>query len=187
MLVMHACLGLPGLVTRGKSTTKGYQGWRTVWHGRRHAVSPASSLFHRHCVKLLGPAWLPVTQLEASVAVPATLTSTSSLPPFPPSRSLRYVTRKDPGTNVVYLSRQYYDADKVRNAFSCTSFNWIGGAPPAEGAALQCKVRHGPHLYPCVLQVGLEAVRGWERECGAMMRVALALTVGACLCRQPPL
>ena len=78
----------------------------------------------------------------------------------------RYVTRKDPETNAVYLSRQYHDQDKVRNAFTCGSFNWIGGGPPAEGGGqVHCKVRHGPHMYPCSLQVGLSMgtylIRAW--------------------------
>ncbi|GAB4819907.1 hypothetical protein N2152v2_006953 [Parachlorella kessleri] len=73
-----------------------------------------------------------------------------------------YVTRKDPETNAVYLSRQYYDGDKLRNAFTCGSFNWIGGGPPAqEGGQVHCKVRHGPHMYPCSLQMEESGERGW--------------------------
>lgn len=61
--------------------------------------------------------------------------------------------------------------DKVRNAFTCSSFNWIAG-PPADPAAggelLQCKVRHGPNMYPCMLEVGT--------------RLVFPTVAGACCC-----
>lgn len=72
----------------------------------------------------------------------------------------RYVVRKDPRDNAIYVSLDYFSGDKLRNAFTCDSFNWINGAPPCEvsvdGATsqghlvpLHVKVRHGPNLYKC--------------------------------------
>lgn len=53
----------------------------------------------------------------------------------------RYVTRKHPDTNVVYVSRQYHESDKLRNSFSCHSFSWCGVARPDPSRLLYCKVR----------------------------------------------
>jgi tRNA-specific 2-thiouridylase len=66
-----------------------------------------------------------------------------------------YVTRKDPGTNAVYVSRRYFDpgAAARRGAFACADFSWTSDLRPDPGAPLQCKVRHGPHLYGCTLEV----------------------------------
>ena len=60
----------------------------------------------------------------------------------------RYVTQKDMHTNTVYVSRNYYSADKERNLFTCKNINWIAG-PPELTYPVLCKVRHGPVLYKC--------------------------------------
>lgn len=73
----------------------------------------------------------------------------------------RYVVRKDPLMNAVYVSLNYYSEDKQRNAFTCGSFNWLNGTPPPqirEGVcqhstretSLYVKVRHGPNMYRVV-------------------------------------
>lgn len=51
------------------------------------------------------------------------------------------MTRKHPDTNVVYVSRQYHESDKLRNSFSCHSFSWCGVARPDPSRLLYCKVR----------------------------------------------
>jgi tRNA-5-taurinomethyluridine 2-sulfurtransferase len=44
----------------------------------------------------------------------------------------RYVVRKNPRMNAVYVSLKYFSEDKIRDSFTCGSFNWIGGAPPLQ-------------------------------------------------------
>ena len=63
-----------------------------------------------------------------------------------------YVVRKPPASNTVYVSKDYYAADKRRDRFEVAEFNWLAGAPPpgvAEGQALHLavKVRHGEQRY----------------------------------------
>ena len=70
--------------------------------------------------------------------------------------SCRYVVRKDPKNNAVYVSLNYYSDDKHRDAFTCDQFNWINDPPSQlhgsvdEAAPLQVKVRHGAGLYTCL-------------------------------------
>lgn len=61
----------------------------------------------------------------------------------------RYVTGKDVDSNLVYLSRHYFDQDKRRDAFACGAFNWLSDARPEASRPLLCKVRHGPTMYRC--------------------------------------
>lgn len=69
------------------------------------------------------------------------------------------MTEKDPDSNTVYVSRQYYEGEKRRDAFSCDRFSWTTPhLRPDPATPLQCKVRHGPHLYGCTLEVRR---RGW--------------------------
>lgn len=101
-------------------------------------------------------------------------TGTKPLPDANPSGyelSGRYVTRKDPSTNVVYLSRRYYEGDKVRNTFGVAGFNWIGGVPIAPDRPLLCKVRHGPGMYSCQLEVR-------RRGSGAVLARGVGVWVG---------
>ena len=76
-------------------------------------------------------------------------------PIYPPAaRPSRYVTEKEPDTNTVYVSRQYHEGEKRRDAFSCDRFSWTTPRlRPDPALPLQCKVRHGPHLYGCTLEV----------------------------------
>ena len=66
-----------------------------------------------------------------------------------------YVTRKDPGANAVFVSRRYFDAEAAqrRGAFLCAGFSWTADLRPDPRRPLQCKVRHGPHLYGCTLEL----------------------------------
>lgn len=68
-----------------------------------------------------------------------------------------FVVAKDIVNNVIFISRQYYSEDKRRRAFRVGSFNWFSGSPPADTSSLQCKVRHGPRLYDC----SMELHTGW--------------------------
>lgn len=78
-----------------------------------------------------------------------------------PPTLFRYVTRKDPHTNTVYVSRQYHEQDKQRSSFTCGSFAWCSSRRPDPARPLHCKVRHGPHLYGCRLELeGGEAASG---------------------------
>lgn len=61
-----------------------------------------------------------------------------------------YVAAKDIEKNIVYISKDYYSQDKPRDSFVIKSCNWINNAPTTQN--LQVKVRHGAHMYDCVLQ-----------------------------------
>ena len=60
-----------------------------------------------------------------------------------------YVTAKDPETNTVYISREYYTDDKMRDTFVVSGCNWIAGAPDKD--TLRVKLRHGPHYNTATL------------------------------------
>ena len=70
-----------------------------------------------------------------------------------------YVTSKDPRSNVVYVSRQYDEIDtsissnRSRSSLRCTNFNWNSSSRPDPDQELFCKVRHGPNMYRCTLEV----------------------------------
>ena len=55
-----------------------------------------------------------------------------------------YVVSKQPENNTVFISRQYYTDDKMRDTFKVTGCNWITGAPVQR--ELFVKLRHGPYL-----------------------------------------
>jgi tRNA-specific 2-thiouridylase len=56
-----------------------------------------------------------------------------------------YVVGKDSATNTVFISRSYYDEDKLRNSLTISQTNWFNTAP-APGSYL-VKLRHGPYLH----------------------------------------
>jgi tRNA-specific 2-thiouridylase len=58
--------------------------------------------------------------------------------------------------NVVYVSRSYYEQHKRRDAFVCGPFNWLSELRPNPSQPLMVKVRHGPNMYSCMLQLGLQ-------------------------------
>lgn len=67
-----------------------------------------------------------------------------------------YVTRKDPNSNAVYVSRQYYEEGNIpatRSSFKCGHFNWTSDLRPDLNKPLNCKVRHGPNMYSCTLRM----------------------------------
>ena len=61
-----------------------------------------------------------------------------------------YVVAKDIKKNVVYISRNYYSADKRRDTFMVKQHSWIAQKRP-EKCDLQIKMRHGAHFYNCVV------------------------------------
>uniref|UniRef100_A0A7S2Z7F9 Uncharacterized protein n=1 Tax=Chloropicon laureae TaxID=464258 RepID=A0A7S2Z7F9_9CHLO len=65
-----------------------------------------------------------------------------------------YVTSKDIGENIVYISRTYHDESRKRSEFLCSGFNWLQRGVTAMDALgqLQCKVRHGPAIYKCTFE-----------------------------------
>ncbi len=67
-----------------------------------------------------------------------------------------YVAKKDTDRNIVYISRNYYSAEKKRNTFEVDSCNWF--ARP-EKTDLKVKLRHGPHTHACVIEKHENGVR----------------------------
>lgn len=61
-----------------------------------------------------------------------------------------YVVSKDCLKNIVYISREYYAADKARNVFEVDNINLISNAN-LEGD-LNIKMRHGPELKECTVE-----------------------------------
>lgn len=62
-----------------------------------------------------------------------------------------YVVAKDTADNVVFVSRNYYAADKKRDSFYVSGCNWIAGKAP-EKKDLHVKMRHGAASYACTLE-----------------------------------
>lgn len=61
-----------------------------------------------------------------------------------------YVVEKDPDSNCVFVSRDYYALEKKRDSFLVTQCNWLGDVPD-HGCELHVKMRHGPQLHRCTL------------------------------------
>lgn len=62
-----------------------------------------------------------------------------------------YVAKKDTHANIVYISRNYYSAEKKRDTFKVADCNWIKGDHP-EKKELGVKLRHGKHIYSCKIE-----------------------------------
>jgi len=62
-----------------------------------------------------------------------------------------YVVSKDIKNNIVYLSRHYYESNKVRDSFEVNEINWINGKIPTK-TTLQVKLRHGKHRHSCTIR-----------------------------------
>ncbi len=61
-----------------------------------------------------------------------------------------YVVKKDPESNTVFVSRNYYTSEKERSTFTIESEHWFSDKPRNE-ENLYVKLRHGPGLYACNL------------------------------------
>ncbi len=62
-----------------------------------------------------------------------------------------YVTGKDAEQNVIYVSHQSTVAEAARQRLYLNEFNWIGTVAPSGRYGV--KLRHGPHIEPCSVQV----------------------------------
>jgi tRNA-5-taurinomethyluridine 2-sulfurtransferase len=62
-----------------------------------------------------------------------------------------YVLRKDLGENRIFVSRNYYDAEKPRDSFEAGALHWVD-APP-EKTELHVKLRHGETSYGCNVEL----------------------------------
>jgi tRNA-specific 2-thiouridylase len=62
-----------------------------------------------------------------------------------------YVVAKDINENIVFVSRTYYEPDKIRDSFIISNCNWITAAPETD-KVLQVKMRHGEKSYGCIVQ-----------------------------------
>lgn len=56
-----------------------------------------------------------------------------------------YVVAKDPDRNIVWVSRTYYSADKLRDRFVVDNVRWIAAPPQTDH--VQVKVRHGAAMH----------------------------------------
>lgn len=64
-----------------------------------------------------------------------------------------YVVKKDINRNIVYISRNYYTPDKVRNHFIITDLQWLSQELPTGTHQLEVKIRHSEHKYHCSLDL----------------------------------
>ncbi len=62
-----------------------------------------------------------------------------------------YVVAKDCDKNIVYISRNYYDAEKRRDSFMLDTIHWLSSATAYAPANLLVKLRHGAQKYHCAL------------------------------------
>jgi len=64
-----------------------------------------------------------------------------------------FVVDKDPGENTVFVSHRLDLESHARSEFEVTRLHWIGD-PPAAGATLTAKLRHGPSVVGCSIETG---------------------------------
>lgn len=59
-----------------------------------------------------------------------------------------YVVGKDVSSNIVYISKNYYSEDKIRNRLIVTNFNYVGSGVfgDASISGIKVKLRHGPKM-----------------------------------------
>lgn len=62
-----------------------------------------------------------------------------------------YVTGKDIKSNVVFITKKYFDRDRLgeRKEFRITNCNWFASEGGAAAGELEVKVRHGPNRHLC--------------------------------------
>ncbi|MCL4361252.1 tRNA 2-thiouridine(34) synthase MnmA [Candidatus Dependentiae bacterium] len=61
-----------------------------------------------------------------------------------------YVVKKDIASNTVFVSKQYYTENKVRDKFFIQDCNWI--IDPIQFKDLKVKLRHGASMHNCTIQ-----------------------------------
>ncbi|KKP38008.1 tRNA 2-thiouridine(34) synthase MnmA [Candidatus Wolfebacteria bacterium RIFOXYB2_FULL_49_7] len=62
-----------------------------------------------------------------------------------------FVVKKNIEKNIVYVSKKYFEEDKIRNEFIVKNINWITQNPP-EKSNLKVKIRHGENEYKCKIE-----------------------------------
>jgi tRNA-5-taurinomethyluridine 2-sulfurtransferase len=62
-----------------------------------------------------------------------------------------YVVHKDPSTNTVFISKEYFSADKIRDSFTIRVTSWLA-TPPVNGEVLRVKLRHGQHYHTAQIE-----------------------------------
>jgi tRNA-5-taurinomethyluridine 2-sulfurtransferase len=78
-----------------------------------------------------------------------------------------YVAAKSADDNTVFISRQYYSEEKIRDTFVATQCNWINEKPDQK--KLKVKLRHGPSFHDAdieYLKTGDLRVKLKERDQG---------------------
>lgn len=70
-----------------------------------------------------------------------------------------FVVAKNPSQNIVFVSRNYFSEEKMRNTVHVHDFHWIAGTRP-EKHTLQVKLRHGEMLYACTLSYNAAGTQG---------------------------
>lgn len=63
-----------------------------------------------------------------------------------------YVVSKDIAKNIVYMSREYYSCEKIRDSFTASHCNWITQKAPESGD-YRVKLRHGKSFIPAHVTV----------------------------------
>jgi len=65
-----------------------------------------------------------------------------------------YVVDKDTKNNIVYISKQYFSQEKLRDTFEVEKINWILGCKPDQKNLenIEVKMRHGKQRYKCSLE-----------------------------------
>ena len=61
-----------------------------------------------------------------------------------------YVVAKDIHKNIIYISRNYYDAEKKRDSLVVENFHWLSGVRPGTDK-LVVKLRHGAQRYDATI------------------------------------
>ena len=66
-----------------------------------------------------------------------------------------YVVAKDIHKNIVYISRNYYTAEKQRDSFMVDGLHWLSGKA-TDTKELAVKLRHGPQRYACAVEFNVQ-------------------------------
>jgi tRNA (5-methylaminomethyl-2-thiouridylate)-methyltransferase len=61
-----------------------------------------------------------------------------------------YVVAKDIHNNIVFISRNYYDAEKQRDCLMLEQFHWLSGVR-SDKQNVAVKLRHGAQRYECAI------------------------------------
>lgn len=62
-----------------------------------------------------------------------------------------YVVAKDCDKNIIFISRNYHDAEKKRDSFYVEKMHWLSGIGQSDKKSFLVKLRHGPQKYESAL------------------------------------